>query len=199
MASPVILPKLTYEMQEGRIIEWLAAEGEPVIPGQTLFTVETDKAAVEVPAEEPGVLLKILVQAGVTVPVGTPVAYIGAAGEMSPGAPGNAAIAETAGPEADGLIPASPIARRMARELGVDLKAVQAFSGQKRVREADVQAMWTPEGVRAKARHRRSPSRPRPCLPARQRRSLRQSQPRPQPRPMTWCAPRRCRRPWPLA
>ncbi len=140
MTSPVLLPKLTYEMQEGRILDWLAAEGEPVSPGQILFTVETDKAAVEVPAEEPGLLLKILVRAGETVPVGTPVAYIGAVGEMPPGAPANAASTGSTGPVADDLIPASPIARRMARELGIDLKAVQAFSGQKRVREADVQA-----------------------------------------------------------
>jgi len=140
----VILPKLTYEMQEGRIIDWLAAEGEPVSPGQVLFTVETDKAAVEVPAEEPGVLLKILVQAGETVPVSTAVAYIGAAGEMLPGVPAVPVPAlgpqESTRHETDDLTPASPIARRMARELGIDLRDVQAFSGQKRVREADVQA-----------------------------------------------------------
>lgn len=140
MVSPVILPKLTYEMQEGRILDWLVAEGEPVNPGQTIFTVETDKATAEVPAEEPGVLLKVLVRAGETVPVATPVAYIGAVGEMPPGAPASAISAGSAGPVADDLIPASPIARKLARELGVDLKAVQTFSGQKRVREADVQA-----------------------------------------------------------
>ena len=52
MVTQVILPKLTYEMQEGRILEWLCSEGESVSKGQPLFVVETDKAAVEVPAEE---------------------------------------------------------------------------------------------------------------------------------------------------
>ena len=57
MASQVILPKLTYEMLEGRILEWLCAEGDAVAAGQALFTVETDKAAVEVPADETETLL----------------------------------------------------------------------------------------------------------------------------------------------
>ena len=152
MTSSVILPKLTYEMHEGRIIDWLAVEGAPVSPGQVLFTVETDKAAVEVPAEESGVLLKILVPAGETVPVSSIVAYIGAPGEMpigtaagpvAGGAPEVASAATPAGSASgasDGQIPASPIARKMARELGIDLGEVLAFSGQKRVREADVQA-----------------------------------------------------------
>jgi pyruvate dehydrogenase E2 component (dihydrolipoamide acetyltransferase) len=146
-------------MQEGRIVDWLAAEGELVRPGQILFTVETDKAAVEVPTEEPGVLLKILVRAGETVPVSTVVAWVGAPGEALPGSgagplvPGDARPADStqaapgvAGPAspAPGAsieeVLASPIARRMARELGLDLRDVQAYSGQKRVREADVQA-----------------------------------------------------------
>ena len=152
MTSSVILPKLTYEMHEGRILEWLAVEGAPISPGQVLFTVETDKAAIEVPAEESGVLLKILVPADETVPVGSTVAYIGAPGEMPVGAAagppagaaqGVAGVATPAGGlsgASDGSIPASPIARKMARELGIDLGEVLAFSGGKRVREADVQA-----------------------------------------------------------
>jgi len=152
VASSVILPKLTYEMQEGRILDWLATEGEPVSPGQVLFTVETDKATAEVLAEERGVLLKILIQAGETVPVSTVVAYIGAADETPPGTPTGAAQVTPAAPAltpapqerisegSDDLIPASPIARRLARELGVNLRDIQAFSGQKRVRETDVRA-----------------------------------------------------------
>jgi pyruvate dehydrogenase E2 component (dihydrolipoamide acetyltransferase) len=159
VTSSVILPKLTYEMHEGRILEWLAVEGAPISPGQVLFTVETDKAAIEVPAEESGVLLRILVPAGETVPVSSTVAYIGAAGETpigatagpvaggaagtSGGAQGATGAAPPAGDEPgapEGSIPASPIARKMARELGIDLGEVLAFSGGKRVREADVQA-----------------------------------------------------------
>ena len=83
MASQVSLPKLTYEMEEGHILEWLCAEGEEFEVGQPLFVAETDKAAVEVPAEEAATLLKILVPAGETVPVSTPVAWIGALGRSS--------------------------------------------------------------------------------------------------------------------
>jgi pyruvate dehydrogenase E2 component (dihydrolipoamide acetyltransferase) len=160
MTSSMILPKLTYEMHEGRILEWLAVEGATVSPGQVLFIVETDKAAIEVPAEESGILLKILVPAGETVPVSSTVAYIGAPGETLVGAAvgplaggdtgaagaaqlvASAAEAPAGGASgaSDGSIPASPIARKMARELGIDLGEVLAFSGQKRVREADVQA-----------------------------------------------------------
>lgn len=155
MASQVILPKLTYEMEEGRIIEWLCEEGEQVAAGQTIFVVETDKAAIEVPAEEAGVLLRMLAPAGETVPVGTPVAWIGAPGEVVPKteaprppekrkavSPPKAVgpLRETAvisiEPRA---VAASPVAKRLARKLGVDLADVQKHVGQKRIREADVQ------------------------------------------------------------
>ncbi|MDE0312775.1 MAG: lipoyl domain-containing protein, partial [Caldilineaceae bacterium] len=61
MATQVILPKLTYEMEEGRIVEWLCEEGNAVDAGQALFVVETDKASIEVQAEEAGILLRVLV------------------------------------------------------------------------------------------------------------------------------------------
>jgi pyruvate dehydrogenase E2 component (dihydrolipoamide acetyltransferase) len=142
VASQVILPKLTYEMLEGRILEWLCAEGDAVAAGQALFTVETDKAAVEVPADEAGALLKILVRAGETVPISTPVAWIGAAGETIAEVQGSGGAGEPSCPPVAFAeeVPASPAARRLARELSVDLREVQAFCGQKRVREADVQA-----------------------------------------------------------
>ncbi len=156
MASQVILPKLTYEMEEGRILEWLCTEGQPVAKGQNLFVVETDKAAMEVPAEVEGTLLKILAPAGTTVAVSKPVAWIGAAGEAvveiqgaeAPATPVRPAAAEVsaeppaapAKPSDDGVL-ASPLAKRLARELGVDLRALQRTMGaEKRIRESDVQA-----------------------------------------------------------
>lgn len=151
MASQIILPKLTYEMQEGCILEWLCSEGEAVSKHQPLFVVETDKAAIEVPAEEPGTLLKILVQAGSTVPVNTPVAWIGGPGEAMPGGETAQPVEELAAPveekprvvvppEEPKAVRTSPGARRLARELGVDLKAVQEQVRPKPIREADVQA-----------------------------------------------------------
>ncbi len=163
MASQIILPKLTYEMQEGRILEWLCAEGQELYAGQSLFVVETDKAATEVPADQAGVLLKILVPAGVDVPVGSTVAWVGLAGEVLPDAapsgqnPAGQKLENTpagvAGPTSGagggdanqaeaGQIMATPVAKRMARELGVDLKDVAQYTGKLRVREADLQAYF---------------------------------------------------------
>lgn len=163
MASQVILPKLTYEMQDGRIFEWLCAEGQSVSAGQPLFVIETDKATTEVAAEQAGVLLKVVVPAGVDIPVGTTVAWIGRAGEGLPAvesalqgaavaagplpagaasqsAPPGLSAAPVSGEESPAEISASPVARRMARELGIDLHEVARLTGLKRIREADIQA-----------------------------------------------------------
>lgn len=156
MASQIVLPKLTYEMQEGRILEWLCAEGEVVSKGQPLFVVETDKAAVEVAAEKTGTLLKIVVEAGLTVATNTLVAWIGAEDETvpeiekaqpdtgsvtwleeKPSQPPSMGAVGPAGPLA---VRASPRAKRLARELDVDLREVQEQAGAKRIREADVRA-----------------------------------------------------------
>ena len=150
MASQVILPKLTYEMEKGRILEWLCEEGSAVSAGQALFDVETDKAAIEVPAEDAGILLSVLVPTEAIVPIGTAVAWIGARGETIPEAEtsrppeerGVASppqrIAVTSGdPEA---VTASPVAKRLARELGIDLADVQKYVRKKRIREVDIRA-----------------------------------------------------------
>jgi len=168
MASQVILPKLTYEMEEGRILEWLCAEGQPVAKGQNLFVVETDKAAMEVPTEVDGVLLKILAPAGATVAVSTPIAWIGAPGEAVAELPGIQTSATPARPkegkastEPSGVtlaqtpgedVLASPLAKRMARELHVDLRALQRAMGVgKRIRESDVQAFAAAQAEAAPA------------------------------------------------
>ena len=150
MATQVILPKLTYEMEEGRIVEWLCAEGNAVASGQALFVVETDKASIEVQAEEAGILLRVLVPIDATVPVGAAVAWIGAPGDAIPEAEAvhppkeQEAVSShrditvtTRDPE---TVAASPVAKRLARELGIDLEDVQKHVGQKRIREADIRA-----------------------------------------------------------
>ena len=154
MASRIILPKLTYEMQEGRVLEWLCSEGDTVSRGQVLFVVETDKAAIEVPAEQAGTLLKILVEAVSTVPVNTTMAWIGVPGEALPELERARSARERVAPVAKqpsrspsggavspgerGVVLASPRAKRLARELGVDLRAVQEQVRPKRIREEDV-------------------------------------------------------------
>lgn len=150
MATQVILPKLTYEMEEGRIVEWLCAEGNAVASGQALFVVETDKASIEVQAEEAGILLRVLVPIDATVPVGAAVAWIGAPGDAIPEAEAlhppkeQEAVSSprdiTVAPRDPVAVAASPVAKRLARELGIDLEDVQKHVGQKRIREADIRA-----------------------------------------------------------
>jgi pyruvate dehydrogenase E2 component (dihydrolipoamide acetyltransferase) len=81
MAEVVRMPKLGFDMAEGTLIRWVKAEGQPVSKGEVLAEIETDKATVEVEAQAAGVVLKHLVGEKMTVPVGTPIAVIGAAGE----------------------------------------------------------------------------------------------------------------------
>jgi pyruvate dehydrogenase E2 component (dihydrolipoamide acetyltransferase) len=150
------MPKLTDQMQEGHISEWLCSEGQTLYVGQPLFTVETDKAITEVPTDQAGILLKILVEAGLTVPIGAPVAWIGARDEtISPtdqvkpvGVPaskkeeitielsGNTTQAN----QDQAQVLASPVAKRLARELGIELKAIQEYIGHRHIGEADVRA-----------------------------------------------------------
>ena len=81
MAELITMPKLGFDMAEGKLSEWLKKPGEAMRQNETILLVETDKATVEVPAFRGGVLLDILVQAGESVPIGTPVAVIGEQGE----------------------------------------------------------------------------------------------------------------------
>lgn len=84
MAQAVIFPKLGQTMEEGAIVKWLKKEGDAVAKGDILFEIETDKANLEVESFFEGVLLKIYVREGVTVPVNTVVGYVGAQGEKAP-------------------------------------------------------------------------------------------------------------------
>ncbi|MGD8623467.1 MAG: 2-oxo acid dehydrogenase subunit E2 [Anaerolineae bacterium] len=158
MITQVILPKLGQTMEEGAIVEWLKQEGEPVQRGDVLFTVETDKAVLEVEATARGYLRQILVPAGETVPVLTPVALItrnadeslegwqeGAASEPQPEAlasaeaPARDAVPPASRPSGERIF-ASPRARKTARERDVDLALVVGSGPNGRIVEADVLA-----------------------------------------------------------
>ena len=81
------LPQLGQTVEEATITQWLKKEGDTVAVGDVLFTVQTDKAEIEVEATASGILRKILVQPGVDVPVLTPIALIGGADEALPESP----------------------------------------------------------------------------------------------------------------
>jgi pyruvate dehydrogenase E2 component (dihydrolipoamide acetyltransferase) len=158
MAIEVILPVLGETVTAGTIVEWFKKEGDPVKRGDLLFSVESDKAVLEVEAPGDGFLRKILVPSGEKVLVLTVVALITrTADEPLPAAslptpasetPRTSAagpVAETGGtqgvPEAiPGRVFASPRARKTAQEKGVDLSQVTASGPQGRIEERDVLA-----------------------------------------------------------
>jgi pyruvate dehydrogenase E2 component (dihydrolipoamide acetyltransferase) len=154
MTELITMPKLGFDMAEGKLGEWIKKAGEAVTQGETVLLVETDKASVEVPAFRSGVLLKILVEAGESVPIGTPIAVIGEAGEAVDmtklgGAPAKAKVeaevkaevrAEAVVAAHEGRIAASPVAMRMAAELGIDLRHVVGTGPDGRIIKRDIES-----------------------------------------------------------
>src|SRR5512135_2122069 len=102
MATPIIMPKFGQMTEQSAIVEWLKKEGDQVAKGDILFTVETDKSVMEVESFEGGTLIKIAVQAGISVPVQSTVGFLGKPGEVAPEVttppPAPAASAETPAP-----------------------------------------------------------------------------------------------------
>lgn len=171
---PILLkmPKWGLTMKAGTVTQWLRAEGATVAAGDPLLVVETDKAANEVEAPGDGVLRKIAAAAGSEIPVGDPVAVLAEPGETlsdedvaaflesiaaqkkgagaeRAGAVRTAREARAAARSEDGRINASPAARKLAQELGVDLVAVMATGPGGRVTSDDVQrAAGEAAGVR---------------------------------------------------
>src|SRR5512133_3450364 len=87
MAKPIKMPKLSDQMTEGKIAEWVKREGDEVQAGDVVAQVETEKATLDVEAFESGVLIGVVVKAGESAPVGQPIAWLGARGEKVPEAP----------------------------------------------------------------------------------------------------------------
>lgn len=81
MAEIIIMPKLGFNMNEGKLVEWYKKEGDAVAKGEPLFSVETDKTNMDIEATGDGVVKKLLIEAGDTIPVTLPIAVIGAAEE----------------------------------------------------------------------------------------------------------------------
>jgi pyruvate dehydrogenase E2 component (dihydrolipoamide acetyltransferase) len=147
------------DMATGRISKWLVAEGATVKAGDPIFEIETDKAAMEVEAPASGTMGPFLAKEGADVPVGEPVAFIYAAGEgpqsaSAPVPPPKATEVAVAAPAAvlepvksfaasvaasSGEVRATPLARRLAREAGIDLKAVSGTGPHGRIVSADIE------------------------------------------------------------
>ena len=194
MADTVQMPKLGFDMAEGTLVRWVKAEGENVNKGEVLAEIETDKATVEVESQFTGVVLRHLVQEKTSVPVGDPIAVIGQ--------PGEKVVAEAAAPQplpqptaaveqaekppetaeklaavahvplAPGMVKASPLARRIAGDNGLDLRSLTGSGPGGRIVRKDVErliAEQKPAGVAveaAQARVAESPTAAAAAAPA---------------------------------
>jgi len=78
------MPKYGQTMEEGTVLEWKKREGDPVVKGEVLVEIQADKSNLEVESELEGVVLRVVVGEGETVPCGTPLCWIGQAGDMIP-------------------------------------------------------------------------------------------------------------------
>jgi pyruvate dehydrogenase E2 component (dihydrolipoamide acetyltransferase) len=144
MPFAVEMPKLGLTMEEGTVADWLKAVGDTVAQGEPLFLLETDKITLESEAPESGVLGQILVEAGTTVPTGTPVALILLAGEEMEEPPAPEEEPEAAPPAPPSAkVKATPVARRRAEQAGLDLSAIAGTGPGGRVTSKDVEAAKT--------------------------------------------------------
>jgi pyruvate dehydrogenase E2 component (dihydrolipoamide acetyltransferase) len=170
MATQIVMPKMSETMEEGVVVKWLKREGDRVATGDALAEIETDKAVLELEATTPGVLRQIVAREDSKVPVGQLIAVIGAADEdisplvagptspssqtspsltppptatpTAPPAMASPTVASPARHEAATRerIDASPLARRMAEEAGIDIAQVRGTGPGGRVVKRDIEA-----------------------------------------------------------
>ena len=152
MAYEFKLPDLGEGLTEGEIARWLVSEGQEVAEDDPLVEVQTDKTTVEIPSPAAGKVARILVAEGEVVAVGTVLVVIGDAdvAEPSPAQPRGQTEGQTQGQTLGGRkgrVRATPLVRRMAEELGVDVENVEATGPQGRVTEEDVRRTAASEGL----------------------------------------------------
>lgn len=165
MATAVIMPKVDMVMETGTFVEWMKQEGEQVEKGSPLFVIMTDKASIEIEAPANGILAGVTASPDDVIPVTEVIAYILEPGEELPAEAAPAASSSPTPPAApvavelevaiapepaqgeiaapgpdDGRFRATPVARRLASELGVDLALVEGRGPRGRIHKADVLA-----------------------------------------------------------
>ena len=155
MAEELVMPRLSDTMERGTIARWLKHEGDTVAAGDVVAEIETDKATMEYQSDVEGVLLRILVADGEIAELGAPIGLVGAAGEDVSGFAANGAAAEedavaarepsaplSAAVPSDGSIEgikASPVARRMAQDAGIDLRKLTGSGPDGRIVRIDIE------------------------------------------------------------
>jgi pyruvate dehydrogenase E2 component (dihydrolipoamide acetyltransferase) len=166
MAVDVVMPRLSDSMEEGTVLRWLKSVGDEVKRGDELVEIETDKANMTYEATDEGTLVEILADEGATLPIGEPIARIGDSNEKPSGdkspegseagraqrkpepgpepqrepQPQQTAEQPSPAPSGNGRVKASPVARRMARDLNVQLDSIRGSGPGGRIVKADVEA-----------------------------------------------------------
>ncbi|MBP1703548.1 MAG: pdhC [Chloroflexi bacterium] len=189
MPQIVNMPKLGFDMAEGTLVRWVVQEGEAIAKGSVLAEIETDKATVEVESTFDGIVASHLVNTGDIVPVNTPIAVIAAPGEKveavdlpvekttPPASEEMQAetptvekdIVKDAGAEEGNLpggVKASPLARRMALERGIDLRLIPGSGPGGRVTKKDVESYVQLPAAPPEIAPARPDAPPAPVLPA---------------------------------
>ena len=138
MPTNVIMPALELAQETGKVLHWLKSPGDKVRKGEPLVEIETDKATTEIEAPASGVLGDVTARDGDVVPVGQTIALIFASEEAGAVAPGLQSAGATAVPAPAAAVRASPLARKIAQEHGVDLAQVKPAGG--KIEKADVVA-----------------------------------------------------------
>ena len=172
------MPKLSDTMTEGTLVSWKKKIGDEVTAGEVLAEIETDKATMEWEAADDGVLKEIYVQEGGKVNVGEPIAFIGGEGEEAkktetekpapakakesepsqPKTPAKQAAAEVEESSEKTRVKASPLARKIAAEKGVDLTHLKGSGPGGRIVEKDVEATAPGAGGAAPAKKAKAPA-----------------------------------------
>lgn len=192
MAEVIRMPRMSDTMEEGNIVGWLKEEGEEIEAGDTIAEVETDKATMELDSFFDGVLLHIAIKEG-PVPIDGVIAVVGEKGEdwkaaiaAAEGASNGAAQAEApaaaespaetavatpapapAAPADDKRLKASPLAKSMAKEAGIDIHTIQGSGDQGRIVKKDVEAVIAnPPAAPAPAAPQAAPPAPKADKPA---------------------------------
>ena len=159
MATQLLMPQMGYDMQQGTVVRWIKKEGDEVARGEPVAEIETDKAVVEMESTGAGILRKIVAPEGTVADVGAVIGIVGGADEdisalevaapapvaadsATPAAAPPAALAEARPASAKATaIKASPVARRLAEERGVDLSQVTGTGPGGRITREDVEAL----------------------------------------------------------
>jgi len=150
----IFMPKAGFDMKEGRLIRWLKNVGDPVELDEPIIEIETDKVTMEAEAPASGILLAKLVEDGTTVPVLQTIGYIGQPGEQIPEAtaPTTAELtketniaeepatsAPVYAPLTDGMVAATPYARKLAKDAGINLSEISPSAANQVIRGKDVE------------------------------------------------------------